>query len=78
MIDLIEILKKGFCGEMSDAECANAFSCKECEMQYEEGLKEKVQKWLSSFDTDSATECFTAIGLLKERLKHEGTDQTGD
>lgn len=71
MVDLIEILKKGFCGEMSDAECANAFSCKECEIQYEAGLKEKVQKWLSSFDTASATECFTAIGLLKERLKDE-------
>ena len=72
MVDLIEILKKGFCGEMSDAECADAFSCKECEMQYEEGLKEKVQKWLSSFDTASATECFTAVNLLKERLEKDG------
>ena len=71
MVDLIEILKKGFCGEMSDAECANAFSCKECEIQYEEGLKEKVQKWLSSFDTDSATECFTAVNVLKERVEND-------
>ena len=71
MVDLIEILKKGFCGEMSDAECANAFSCKECEIQYEAGLKEKVQKWLSSFDTASATECFTAVNLLKQRLEGE-------
>lgn len=71
MVDLIEILKKGFCGEMSDAECADAFSCKECEMQYEEGLKEKVQKWLSSFDTNSATECFTAVNLLKQRLEEQ-------
>ena len=69
MVDLIEILKKGFCGEMSDAECADAFSCKECEMQYEEGLKEKVQQWLSSFDTNSATECFTAVNLLKQKLE---------
>ena len=71
MVDLIEILKKGFCGEMSDAECADAFSCKECEMQYEEGLKEKIQKWLSSFDTASATECFTAVNILKQRLEGE-------
>ena len=71
MVDLIEILKKGFCGEMSDAECANAFSCKECEIQYEEGLKEKIQKWLSSFDTDSATECFTEVNILKQRLEGE-------
>ena len=71
MVDLIEILKKGFCGEMSDAECANAFSCKECEIQYEEGLKEKIQKWLSSFDTASATECFTAVNILKQRLEGE-------
>lgn len=71
MVDLIEELKKGFCGEMSDAECANAFSCKECEMQYEEGLKEKVQLWLSSFDTNSATKCFEAVNLLKQRLEGE-------
>lgn len=71
MVDLIEILKKGFCGEMSDAECANAFSCKECEMQYEEGLKEKVQTWLSSFDTASATKCFEAVNILKERLSDD-------
>ena len=71
MVDLIEELKKGFCGEMSDAECANAFSCKECEIQYEAGLKEKVQKWLSSFDNSSATKCFEAVNLLKQRMEGE-------
>ena len=71
MVDLIEILKKGFCGEMSDSEFADAFSCKECEMQYEEGLKEKVQQWLSSFDTSSATKCFEAVNILKERLEKD-------
>ena len=30
-----------------------------------------LEEWLSSFDTSSATECFTAIGILKERLGHE-------
>lgn len=32
-----------------------------------------VKKWLSSFDTASATECFTAVNLLKQRL--EGEDE---
>lgn len=30
-----------------------------------------VREWLSSFDTESATECFEAVQLLKERLKNE-------
>ena len=33
----------------------------------EYGLKE----WLSSFDTSSATECFTAVNILKERLYND-------
>lgn len=32
-----------------------------------EGLKE----WLSSFDTNSATECFTAVNLLKEKINDD-------
>jgi hypothetical protein len=28
-----------------------------------------AQAWLSSFNTDSATECFTAVQELKERLE---------
>ena len=27
--------------------------------------------WLSSFNTDSATECFTAVNQLKEKLENE-------
>lgn len=30
-----------------------------------------VREWLSSFDTESATKCFEAVNLLKERLKNE-------
>ena len=40
--------------------------------------KSEVIEWLNSFDTNSATKCFEAVNLLKERLEHEGTDQTGD
>lgn len=28
-----------------------------------------AQEWLSSFNTDSATECFTAVQQLKEKTK---------
>ena len=28
-----------------------------------------IRAWLYSFDTDSATKCFEAVNLLKERLK---------
>ena len=28
-----------------------------------------LAKWLSSFNTDSATECFTAVQKLKKRLE---------
>ena len=30
-----------------------------------------LREWLSSFDTDSATKCFEAVNILKERLKLE-------
>ena len=30
-----------------------------------------LKEWLNSFDTNSATKCFEAVNLLKERLKDE-------
>lgn len=30
-----------------------------------------LREWLSSFDSNSATECFTAVNLLKQRLEGE-------
>lgn len=30
-----------------------------------------LRTWLSSFDTSSATKCFEAVNILKERLKDE-------
>ena len=32
-------------------------------------VEESWQKWLSSFDTSSATKCFEAVQLLKQRLE---------
>ena len=30
-----------------------------------------LTEWLNSFDTNSATKCFTAVNLLKQRLEDE-------
>lgn len=32
---------------------------------------DNLRMWLSSFDTASATECFTAVNLLKQKLEGE-------
>ena len=32
-------------------------------------VEESKQKWLNSFDTSSATKCFEAVNLLKQRLE---------
>lgn len=36
-------------------------------------VEESRKKWLNSFDTSSATKCFEAVNILKERLK-DGRD----
>lgn len=33
------------------------------------GFRMAFRLWLSSFNTDSATECFTAVQRLKEKMK---------
>lgn len=38
------------------------------EKAYELGMQISFEEWLSSFNTDSATECFTAVQQLKEKL----------
>ena len=35
----------------------------------ESRVRDELKEWLSSFDTASATECFTAVNLLKQRLE---------
>lgn len=51
------------------------FPCVDClyHDRWEGAVPIWVKKWLSSFDTASATECFTAVNLLKQRL--EGEDE---
>lgn len=34
-------------------------------------VEESKQKWLESFDTSSATKCFEAVNILKERLEEK-------
>lgn len=33
--------------------------------------KSEVIEWLNSFDTNSATECFTAVNLLKQKMEEQ-------
>ena len=68
MVDLIDETLKAMCGRCDDSYCSDkCFEYEETEENIEDGLKE----WLSSFDTNSATECFTAVNLLKQRLQEE-------
>lgn len=39
-----------------------------CEIARALRLGKPLKEWLSSFNTDSATECFTAVQRLKESL----------
>ena len=39
------------------------------EKAYELGMQISFEEWLSTFNTDSATECFTAVQELKEMIK---------
>ena len=34
----------------------------------ESRVRDELKEWISSFDTSSATKCFEAVNLLKERL----------
>ena len=43
------------------------------EKAYELGKTESFEEWLSSFNTESATACFTAVQELKKRLEGDIT-----
>lgn len=65
MVDLINSILCHGCG--TEVGKCEPISCR----WYEENVSEVsdgIKNWLSSFDTASATECFTAVNLLKERL----------
>lgn len=73
MVDLIEKAGKNICFiciEDNHSFCTSIDKCYEYEL-IQDVIEESVKEWLSSFDTASATECFTAVNLLKEKLKNE-------
>ena len=71
MVDLIDETLKAMCGRCDDSypidKCCKCFEYEETEENIEDGLRE----WLASFDTSSATKCFEAVNLLKQRLEGE-------
>ena len=73
MVDLIDETLKAMCGRCDDSypyppNCiGKCFEYEETEENIEDGIKE----WLSSFDTSSATKCFEAVNILKQRLEGE-------
>lgn len=67
MVDLIE---EGLCRDCSLNCKGKNISC----MAYDSAListKKVLKAWLSSFDTNSATKCFEAVQILKERLEKD-------
>lgn len=69
MVDLIYSIICNGCAYIKD--CDKGY-IDECFIEKKD-IHEGIRTWLSSFDTASATECFTAVNLLKERLEHEET-----
>ncbi len=43
--------------------------CSLCNHEYDKWMG--LTEWLNSFDTSSATKCFEAVNLLKQRLEGE-------
>ena len=71
MVDLIEELICGICSETTRINCKKKdVPCMAYDSEYIKTVK-ALKEWLSSFDSSSATECFTAVNILKERLEHE-------
>ena len=71
MVDLIEVIV--CCCNYEDCKVKDKLDCAgniDGEI-YIRDIKKGLDKWLSSFDTASATECFTAVNLLKQRLEGE-------
>ena len=71
MVDLITETKKNYCKYCSTKDSHCKFIKCDSYDEMEEGFDEALRKWLSSFDTNSATECFTAVNILKQRLEDD-------
>ena len=73
MVDLIDSVVCGKCPETMRNACREKhISCIEYDSAYIY-TKKALKTWLSSFNTSSATKCFEAVNLLKQRL--EGEDE---
>ena len=71
MVDLIEELICGICSETTRINCKKKdVPCMAYDSAYI-NTKKALKQWLSSFDTSSATKCFEAVNLLKQRLEGE-------
>lgn len=69
MVDLVERIV--CCCNYDDCKIKDKLDCagnKDGEV-YIGDIKNGLKAWLSSFDTESATKCFEAVNLLKERLE---------
>lgn len=47
------------------------YDCEFGQEQFKRYMNAYLVKWLSSFNADSATECFTAVQELKRRVFNE-------
>ena len=70
MVDLIESIICHGCPYIEDCGKEYIYECVIVNEDIYEGIR-GVRTWLSSFDTSSATKCFEAVNLLKQRLEGE-------
>lgn len=82
MVDLIEnILEKAICRDCGDCLLHSLIPQERFCFKYgvaREDTEEAIEEWLSSFDTNSATKCFEAVNLLKQRLEGENDEDISD
>ena len=73
MVDLIESIVCSCCCNHDDCKINNKLDCAGniSGEVYIRDIEKGLKAWLSSFDTNSATECFTAVNLLKQRLEED-------
>lgn len=67
MVDLIYSIICNGCAYIKD--CDKGY-IDECIIEKKD-INEGIKTWLSSFDTSSATKCFEAVNLLKQKLEGE-------
>ena len=68
---------KKSCTNCRDSYCAgNSERCRRCSNDYSLWTPQKwFTDWLNSFDTSSATKCFEAVNLLKQRLEEKNEEK---